>query len=350
MRIIFDNTKVLEEVGNNYISYLLNENDLFSETGYKVLRNISNKGFVKCVQTLNNGKPKLFYDTSELINLQVLIKNIDIKKFFLIINNLLDVCEEVISNGFLKYENINNNNNRIYIDVKNGYKVKVIYLPINMDSETISLESFENIIKQLICNFINENINLKNDMTMDLCQRIFMNNIHFQDIKIMLNEYEKNQINLDAPFKKQEDLNDKVTDNYNMVNTIVNNDINTNGSVNLNEKQRKGLFRLFHKEMNDMIVLKSKSLISRESIVINKKEFIIGKNDIEADGVINQKMVSRKHCLISYSRNSFYVTDLKSLNGTFLNGIQLSPGKKEKIKIGDILKVADIEYIVERYQ
>ena len=350
MRIIFDNTKVLEEVGNNYISYLLNEKDLFSETGYKVLRNISNKGFVKCVQTLYNGKPKLIYDISELINLQVLIKSIDIKKFFLIINNLLDVCEEVISNGFLKYENINNSNNRIYIDVKNGYKTKIIYLPINIENETISLENFENIIKQLISNFINENINLKNDMTIDLCQRIFMNNIHFQDIKLMIKEYEKNQINLDVSYEKQENLNDKVVNNYNMVNTIVNNDINTNVGVKLNEKQRKGLFRLFHKDINEMIILKSKSLISRESIIINKKEFIIGKNDIEADGVINQKMVSRKHCVISYSRNSFYVTDLKSLNGTFLNGIQLKPGQKQKIKIGDILKIADIEYIVERYQ
>lgn len=339
MRIIFDNTKVLEEVGNNYISYLLNEKELFSETGYRVLRNISNKGFIKCVKTLYNGKPKLIYDTSKLTNLQTLIKNIDIKKFFLIINNLLDVCEEVISNGFLKYENINNSNSRIYIDVKNGYKVNLVYVPINIENETMSLENFENIIKQLIYNFVNENANLKNNMTMDLCQRMFLNNVHIQDIKIMIQQYENNQINTGLSYKKPNNLDKRVTDNYNMDNN------------NINEKQQhKGLFRLFHKDMNEMIILKSKSLISRESIIINKKEFIIGKNDVEVDGVINQKMVSRKHCTITYSRNSFYVTDLKSLNGTFLNGIQLKPGEKEKIKIGDILRIADIEYIIEKYQ
>ena len=339
MRIIFDNTKVLEEVGNNYISYLLNEKELFSETGYRVLRNISNKGFIKCVKTLYNGKPKLIYDTSKLTNLQILIKNIDIKKFFLIINNLLDVCEEVISNGFLKYENINNSNSRIYIDVKNGYKVNLVYVPINIDNETMSLENFENIIKQLIYNFVNENANLKNNMTMDLCQRLFLNSVHIQDIKIMIQQYENNQINTGLSYKKSNNLDKRVTDNYNMDNN------------NINEKQQhKGLFRLFHKDMNEMIILKSKSLISRQSIIINKKEFIIGKNDVEVDGVINQKMVSRKHCTITYSRNSFYVTDLKSLNGTFLNGIQLKPGEKEKIKIGDILRIADIEYIIEKYQ
>jgi pSer/pThr/pTyr-binding forkhead associated (FHA) protein len=44
--------------------------------------------------------------------------------------------------------------------------------------------------------------------------------------------------------------------------------------------------------------------------------------------VIKHPSISRSHCQIDYVDGKFYVTDLKSLNGTFINGNRLIPLKR----------------------
>lgn len=43
------------------------------------------------------------------------------------------------------------------------------------------------------------------------------------------------------------------------------------------------------------------------------------------DLVIQHDSVSRKHCRIEYQKNIFYITDLNSSNGTFVDGQRLTP-------------------------
>jgi putative methionine-R-sulfoxide reductase with GAF domain len=54
------------------------------------------------------------------------------------------------------------------------------------------------------------------------------------------------------------------------------------------------------------------------------------ENDIQ----IEDKTVSRKHLKILKKANKYYVTDLKSRNGTFFNGNYLGPGVELEIKEG----------------
>ena len=59
----------------------------------------------------------------------------------------------------------------------------------------------------------------------------------------------------------------------------------------------------------------------------NNKSWMIGrsrKNNI----VINKPIVSNSHCQISRQNNLFLIMDLKSSNGTFINGIKLEPLKE----------------------
>jgi putative methionine-R-sulfoxide reductase with GAF domain len=59
-------------------------------------------------------------------------------------------------------------------------------------------------------------------------------------------------------------------------------------------------------------------------------------NDIQ----IEDKTVSRKHLRILKTGNRYYITDLKSRNGTFFNGNYLAPGIELKIKEGVPIAIA----------
>ena len=49
--------------------------------------------------------------------------------------------------------------------------------------------------------------------------------------------------------------------------------------------------------------------------------------------------VSRKHAKITFWKGNFYVTDIGSSNGTFVNDEKLSKDDRKKLSCGDILKL-----------
>ncbi|MEO0254715.1 MAG: GGDEF domain-containing protein [candidate division WOR-3 bacterium] len=68
---------------------------------------------------------------------------------------------------------------------------------------------------------------------------------------------------------------------------------------------------------------------------IKKNEILIGRNP-ENDLVLDDSLVSRKHCKIFLKEDSIFIEDLGSTNGTFLNGQRI---KRERLKIGDEIGV-----------
>ena len=75
------------------------------------------------------------------------------------------------------------------------------------------------------------------------------------------------------------------------------------------------------------------------TVLINKPRFLIGRTG-EVDFVLlENKGISRKHACIEFEDQEFYLSDLNSTNHTFLNGNQLMPGKKYKLKSGDEIMI-----------
>ncbi len=56
----------------------------------------------------------------------------------------------------------------------------------------------------------------------------------------------------------------------------------------------------------------------------HKSSVIVGRADTN-DLVIAHDSISRMHCLIECAKGAFYVTDLGSSNGTFIDGVRLEP-------------------------
>jgi pSer/pThr/pTyr-binding forkhead associated (FHA) protein len=65
----------------------------------------------------------------------------------------------------------------------------------------------------------------------------------------------------------------------------------------------------------------------------------IGRRD-DNDLVINDPLVSRIHFTIFKNENQFYIADLKSMNGTLLNGLKINESlllsNNDEVSIGTI--------------
>ena len=83
-----------------------------------------------------------------------------------------------------------------------------------------------------------------------------------------------------------------------------------------------------------------------KEITINETPFIIGSYSSKCNYALSNKLISRMHIRITKekSREAYFVEDLNSTNGTFINEDKIEPNQKVQMKDGDILKIAVMQY------
>ena len=83
-----------------------------------------------------------------------------------------------------------------------------------------------------------------------------------------------------------------------------------------------------------------------ENIKINSAQFIIGKERAKVSYcVVDNTSVSRTHAQIVNRGGAVYLVDMRATNGTFLNGVRLNPGQEAALKNGDVILLADEEFV-----
>ncbi len=80
---------------------------------------------------------------------------------------------------------------------------------------------------------------------------------------------------------------------------------------------------------------------------VNRYPFLIGKIAKESDLILPEPSVSRMHAKIykKSGQNQWELEDLNSTNGTFVNGTKLEAYTKQIIKPGDLISIADQEFV-----
>ncbi|MCS7244310.1 MAG: FHA domain-containing protein [Candidatus Calescibacterium sp.] len=78
-----------------------------------------------------------------------------------------------------------------------------------------------------------------------------------------------------------------------------------------------------------------KKIDDENVVILIKEEMIIGRESIEI--LRDQKFVSRQHAKIYFKNNTFFVKDLGSTNGTYVNSEKLDPNKEYSLNNGDII-------------
>ena len=91
--------------------------------------------------------------------------------------------------------------------------------------------------------------------------------------------------------------------------------------------------------------LYSKSGSGREGFEIRTTPFIIGKLKDRADAVLEDRTVSRVHAKITEREGEYYVEDLNSTNGTFVNGKRIENYAPICLQSGDILSFGSSSYL-----
>ena len=86
---------------------------------------------------------------------------------------------------------------------------------------------------------------------------------------------------------------------------------------------------------NAMLIVE-KGLSSDEPIFLEKEDLILG-NSSSSDIPLNNLFVSRRHCRIRLKDGQFYVSDLGSKNGTFVNGDLIGEDEERLLNSGDLL-------------
>ncbi|MGN0686573.1 MAG: FHA domain-containing protein [Oscillospiraceae bacterium] len=82
-------------------------------------------------------------------------------------------------------------------------------------------------------------------------------------------------------------------------------------------------------------------------VYIDKPKFQIGKGRATAtpnDLIISNPGVSRAHALIEHIDTEYYLVDLYSLNGTFINNERISSNERRRIINGDTITFANQQY------
>ena len=81
-----------------------------------------------------------------------------------------------------------------------------------------------------------------------------------------------------------------------------------------------------------------------EEIIISKSSFIIGRLPDQVDYVSDNRAVGKIHAEIIVRDESYYIKDLNSKNGTYINGEKLISQREYPIKNNDKLTLADSNF------
>lgn len=99
------------------------------------------------------------------------------------------------------------------------------------------------------------------------------------------------------------------------------------------------------------MILKQKLIQNIEdgkSIEIPLQGCLLGRDgDIEVDYFQQFSFISNEHASFRYNNEMLVIKDEGSTNGTKINGVKIHPKEEKDVNEGDIIKFANIEFIIK---
>lgn len=74
-------------------------------------------------------------------------------------------------------------------------------------------------------------------------------------------------------------------------------------------------------------------------------KILIGRS-VDNDIVIDSKLASRRHALIQKIKDDYFIKDVNSTNGTFVNGKKIPAEKYVKLTAGDIITIGNVNLAI----
>ena len=222
---------------------------------------------------------------------------------------------EIQDNGFLQMETVDVDLSHIFIDVDQA-KVYVIALPLTVEPDLNHSCQWETELRKSLISLTEISKNPESSSLSAFRQEILVNRSSLKDLYKIVKET--------AIHKNILSYSQYLLDG------------DENAWVDDNSESEKDLYFV------------SRSPIKKVELLINKDEYILGKNPKIVDGLLDiSPTISRKHCKIVKLKQKYYIEDLESANHTYVNGEIVESGKRVRIKPGDQIRLAEIEFGIE---
>ncbi len=286
--------------GANF-SYLLEDPNDLMLTEYKVLQNGLNDHFLKCMKMKRNGKVELYYLTKQHQTLLSMLPILEADTFLRICRSLLQRVSEIKPSDFLDRRNVNIDFDKVFVD-KTSLLVYLTYLPIT-PKEYASEASFENELRTKLIQTLHHYERLHAPKTMSLQSDLSDGTLSIENVlQRMQSGFSP------APPQPQPPTAPTIT----------------------------GALKLVAVNTPNPMVLS-----------VGAPSYMVGKNPSRVEGVLHNSAVSNVHCKFTKKGDTYFLEDVGSTNGTYLNQIRLVPHMPVAIKQDDFIGIANQKFQVQ---
>lgn len=130
--------------------------------------------------------------------------------------------------------------------------------------------------------------------------------------------------------------------NRSLVTTTVDNQFVHSETTVLGLEERASTSDFMGKIQNNAYIIRRRT---GEEVLINKNNFVIGKDSDAVDYYITYNVnISRRHAVITQIKGNYYIKDMETTNGTYVNGFRLEKGKETMLQDGAVIVIADEEF------
>lgn len=277
-------------------AYSLSDDRSFAQTEYKVIHNEKSLNVVPVIKIRFNEQRLLFFMPSG-IPLKKLQNSIGIHEYCIVMSSMLDEIKKIQNNGFLNIKNIDLSLNRIFVNSEN-YRVALSYVP-STEHVYLDLMDFNKSLKHLCLQILSENPALQNKEGLAIRETIKQSKGDVDSLYEIMSTAEEAGFNLD-PYHEGRDE--------------------------------------FHQE----VLLKSVDGAIPINFRINTDRFVLGRKPELVNGLIScSPLIGRVHAVITKSNGQFYLSDLKSKNGTYLNNTKVI--RPTLIRNGDVIRLGNVK-------
>lgn len=257
------------------------------------------------------------------------------------LNIITKICEIQLKceDYLLHPQNLILNNNTIFIDNNTG-EIYIVYLPIKNESLNRGMEEFKKYIVELSSLVDGRSSKEDLDTIKSINQYVYNPNITGIRLKRYLEglQQKSKEQNLILDTKKEEPIVVKSKRKKGLM----------SGLREIFYKAKEKEEQMKNKEVEEVKMVEERAYLTYnattalEKIYIDKDVFLLGRLEEAVDYVINSNAVGRVHARIQKIDNSYFLTDLVSKNGTYINGVKLVGNESYKLKNGSEIKIANV--------
>ena len=282
-----------QSCGANF-AYLLHGDLHVQPTEYKILQRCGQLPLLRCMAMRYNGRPELLYLSAGCRAVSAMLPTMNASAFLIVAQGLLDAVREVGNNGFLSRTHVDLSFQKIFVD-PSTHQVLLSYLPLDRPLFE-DAQSFTNCLRtkliDAILSFPASGSGLLDGLLHQLREE-------------------------DRPLE----------------------------SIQARPVQQTAAPRI--PSWNGMLRLIALDAPMALEIQVHRVPFTIGKNTGVVDAALTyNQAISRLHCRITKLNGRYQITDLGSVNGTFVNGGRLTPNLPYQIENGDTVLLANSSFRV----